>query len=239
MLRTAICDDSKVFCEGFVKMLEKEDKVESIAVFEEPAALLQAAEQGQTFDVVFMDIDFQHRQEGMSAASRLFEISPASQIIYITAYNDLYSQQVLLHEANLTGYITKPVQEDILHKYLDKASETKDQQRQFLTISIKGKQQALLLNQITLLESNRHQVRIQTLTGQYIIYDKLSNLIPKLSSDFIQCHKSFVINANYIEHFSTEKIVVKNEDFPVPVSRAFKKPARDAFFRYANERVRS
>lgn len=238
MLSAAVCDDNPVFSRNLQQMLEKENAVGSTALFEDPAALLEAIEQGQTFDVVFMDIDFQQRQAGLAAASEIYEKAPSLQIIYITGYNDLYAQQVMLFEANLTGYITKPVQEEVLHRYLEKAQANKEQQKQDLTISIKGREHSLLLDQIEVLESNRHQVRIQTNTGEYFVYDKLSNIMPKLSRDFIQCHKSYVVNARYIEKFSTEEIMMKNADKGIPVSRAFKKQTRETFFRYINEKAR-
>lgn len=96
MLSAAVCDDNPVFSRNLQQMLEKENAVGSTALFEDPAALLEAIEQGQTFDVVFMDIDFQQRQAGLAAASEIYEKAPSLQIIYITGYNDLYAQQVML-----------------------------------------------------------------------------------------------------------------------------------------------
>lgn len=239
MLTTAICDDNPLFSRQLEEMLNKENLVESVALFEDPAALQEAMNQGQSFDVVFMDIDFQQRQAGLQAASSIYQQDPQTQIIYITGYNDLYSQQVLLFEANLTGYITKPVQEDMLVRYLKKAEEKKNQQNQYLTISIKGKEYSLLMDQIQTLESSKHRVKITTTGGEFAVYDKLSNILPRLSSDFIQCHKSFIVNARHIERFSTDEIFMKNQDESIPISRAFKKSTKDAFFRYINDKSRN
>lgn len=239
MLTTAICDDNPVFSRTMKQLLEQEELVESVSLFDEPVRLQEALQQGQVFDVIFMDVDFEERQAGLAAASAIYKESPTTQIIYITGYNDLYAQQVLLFDANLTGYITKPVQKEMLERYLKKAQERKAEQNQYLTISIKGRDYSLRLEQIQVLESRKHQVKIRTDDQEYIIYDKLSNLLPKLSTDFIQCHKSFIVNARHIERFATDEIFMKGDENGIPISRAYRKQTKDAFFRFIHDQARN
>ena len=57
MLRLAVCDDSVLFLREMQEILETDERVESVDVYENPENLMEDIDKGKTdFDAIFMDI---------------------------------------------------------------------------------------------------------------------------------------------------------------------------------------
>ena len=70
----------------------------------------------------------EERQEGIDYAYELNQKFPELQVIYLTGYTTRYSQHIFLKPVNLVGYLTKPVNADILEKLLKIAKERRAQE---------------------------------------------------------------------------------------------------------------
>lgn len=77
--------------------------------------------------------------------------------------------------------------------------------------------------QITFIESKRHQLTIHCLGTSYITSAyTLSSIIKVLDKNFIRCHKSYVINKNYVKHYDQTMQIIGITDRSIPVGRVFK-----------------
>ena len=126
-------------------------------------------------------------------------------------------------------------EENIIHLYFEKddlenslhsKSETIHQQifTRFKTYHYKNKQMSfeLRLAQIMYVESMNHKLVIHHDNGDFIERKNLSLFIKEInSSDFIQIHKSFVVNKNYIQEIKAKELILKNSTI-LPIGRNFK-----------------
>ena len=80
----------------------------------------------------------------------------------------------------------------------------------------------LRLAQIMYVESMNHKLVIHHDNGDFIERKNLSLFIKEInSSDFIQIHKSFVVNKNYIQEIKAKELILKNSTI-LPIGRNFK-----------------
>ena len=99
------------------------------------------------------------------------------QIIYLTGYTTRYSQHIFLKPVNLVGYLTKPVNADILEKLLKIAKERRAQEdEKRVTIMCRNQQQIFYLNEIWYLESSAHRTMIHTCENVQVCHDKISDM---------------------------------------------------------------
>lgn len=83
------------------------------------------------------------------------------------------------------------------------------------------------LQEIIYFESKGRNVRIVTTRYEDIFYGKLSNITTYLSTkkQFIQVHKSFLVNFEHVIHASYEQLQMSNCDF-IPISKRKRKDVR-------------
>lgn len=236
MLNIAVCDDNLAFLDEMNELLQKDTRVEQIELYHDPEKLYEdIALSRKKFDVVFMDIDFQTSKTGIHYAEDLYLIAPDIGIIYVTGYNDRYAQHILLADTNLMGYLTKPVEESLLSRYLDKVCE-KQTPQEFLTFSMRRKTYSIPVESILYIESHNHTVTIHTDWKNYVIYEKLSDLLARTPAQIIQCHKSFLVNLTRIRQLEPGKLILQNGQ-PIPVSKPYMAATQASFFQYIGHKL--
>jgi len=231
-VRVAICDDNITALKDLNDRLKNIKYINSVTEFDNIHRFWDSVEDGSYFDIVFMDIDWKQEQTGIDFAAVLYKKSPSSQIIYITGYNDLFSQQILLNEANLCGYLTKPIDDGLLLQFIEKAERNrKSLYSGKLLLQNKGVIHSLNYNEIVYIESAAHQCIAHTDNSLISCYEKLDEINERLPKEFVRCHKSYLVNMNYIKKISDKMIVLKNET-QIPISKAQYAHIKDLFFTY-------
>lgn len=235
-MKTAVCDDEKEAVQYLANLLDRNELIESVRMFTDQEEFLQEVRNGELFDVVFMDIDWKNEIDGILLSSQLFEMVPATQIIYVTGYNDRFSQQIFLEKSNLCGYLVKPVQKEILDKLLLKAEANTRSAEEKLVVRQNGMIHAIAIKDICYLESNGHHVMIHTLDEKLEIYGKLEAIKAKLPKCFLQCHKSYIINMNHIRYIDKNVILMRGER-RINISRNKYSEVREQYFHYMGEQI--
>lgn len=236
MLRLAVCDDSVLFLREMQEILETDERVESVDVYENPENLMEDIDKGKTdFDAIFMDIELEKEENGIEYVKEIFRKAPEIPLIYVTGYHDRYAQQIFLNDANLAGYLMKPLDKEILGQYLDKICQMRIP-KHMLSFSVKGKMHMIGADSVWYLESDNHRVLIHTEEQMYSVYDKLSNFQKQLPASFIQCHKSFLVNMDRIKHIEGNEIC-----FPdgrrVPISKIHREKVKKSYFLHLGKRI--
>lgn len=235
-MKVAVCDDNCIFLEEMADILLKSKYVKQTATFSSPLELVMQINKESDYDIVFMDLDWKSEEKtGFQWAEEIYQMRSNIPIIFITGYNDRFAQQVLLANVNVLGYMTKPVDLNILERYLKKAIEQKAEVK-YLILSRQSGKISLNQNEIIHIESHNHKAIVCTDTEQYIVYEKLGDLNKRLSKDFVQCHKSFVVNLNWVKKLEGKTLTLRNER-EIPISRSFSTNVRDAFFRYLGNEI--
>ncbi|MCD7819880.1 MAG: LytTR family DNA-binding domain-containing protein [Lachnospiraceae bacterium] len=236
MLTAAICDDNSTFLREAKAMLQQDHRIGEINIYNHPEDLLHDISSGaKRFDLVLMDIDFDEEETGIQAAGKVCRLCPDTEILYMTAYNDRFSQQILLGDAQPAGYLTKPIAPELLTRYIDKICRRQGGTT-FLTLSIRGQEHSIPVEIIRYMESRDHMVTIYMDGEDLIVYEKLDSLIKKLPAVFVRCHKSYVVNMTRICRLDPDRVQLEDGAF-VPVSQSNRIHMRTAFFEYIGEKT--
>lgn len=235
-MKVVICDDEKGAIEYLEGLLQEQTDIEIIGTFTEQEEFFRILDSGKIPDVVFMDIDWKDELNGIQLSGILFEKYSHIQIIYVTGYNDRFSQQIFLEESNLCGYLVKPVQKGLLNKMLKRVREQRMTIGGKILINQRGVVRTLPYNKIFYLESRGHRIMMHVEKEIIQITDKLDTYRRKMPYQFIQCHKSFVVNMDYIVYIDKKDVWLENE-VKVPISKAYYKKLKESYFKYMGEKI--
>ena len=231
-MQIAVCDDNKLHLLDMKEKLSSLQMVENMHFFSDLMMFLSSVEAGCPYDAVLMDIDWEHDKTGIAAAEELYKRNPEVKVIYITGYGEKYSQRVFLHTANLSGYITKPVNIEILKANLQKVADSIPFSEQ-PTVLVKQNNALIPIpcREIYYIESWKHTVNICSARQNITSYERLDRIIEALPPGFYQCHKSYIVNMRHIQRFQSDEILLKN-GITVPVSRSKYNDTKKAYISF-------
>lgn len=230
-MHIAVCDDEKNCLDDMEQLLKSYPGVSRTEYYQSLDDLSAALKNGITYDLILMDIEWnQSTENGIQFAAQYNLLSPQTQFIFVTAYNDKFSQKIFWETINLCGYLVKPVQKENLEKLLDKVRE-KNFSSEALMIQHGGTTEKIPCSQIRYLESKAHQLVIHTMSGEITIYEKLDVYEKKLHKDFVRIHKSFLVNMQYIRRIEMKEVTMQDGTV-LPVSKARYSASRDKYFRF-------
>ena len=228
----AVCDDNELFLREIEGQLRTIPLAEGVHLFPDLGTFLLSIDGGRRYDAVLMDIDWHSKADGMDAAEELLRLCPETRVIYVTGYVDRFSQQIFLRRANLSGYLTKPVDIGLLRANLQKVADSLPyQETPSLMLRRKGATVSIPMREIHYMESRNHNVMIHTAGETVTVYERLEGILRSLPVNFFQCHKSYIVNMGHISHFQHGEVIMRNGE-RVPVSRARYAEARKSYFTY-------
>lgn len=237
-MRVAVCDDERIFLEQMQELLKDISDIAQIDCYDNLNDLETYLKTGQKYDMIFMDIEWKHPMEnGTHYASKINEMYPDIQIVFVTAYNDRFSEAIFWEKVNLCGYLVKPVKYDNLMILIKRARENiKKQKNEKLVVQYKGVTETIPFSSIVYLESSAHQVFISTIADRISVYKKLDDYEKELSHSFVRIHKSFLVNMDYIKRIDRGELTLK-DGMVLPVSKGKYQATKDKFFRFMGEQL--
>ena len=235
-MNIVICDDKKGTAE-FVKdclknILPADTK---ISVFESGYAMdyyVSEAVKGDV-DIIITDIDL-CELNGIDVAKRLVKDFPHIKIIYISGYPQ-YIQRVF--ETEPVYFLTKPIQQDLLAEAINKAQKLiETEQSKYLLITTKAGIVKLHYKKITYIESSGRITIVHEYRGQREFYKKLDDVQKELPSNFVRCHKSFIVNLDKVQSLS-DNFFVLNDSEIVPISQSKYGRTKEIFMNYLGNAI--
>ena len=236
MIKVAVCDDDELQREEAVAMLEEfassrrlDVRVSAFGTTED----FLADGNPKQFDIVFMDIEFEGKPEGIDAVRRTNELAPNCQVVYLTNYLQ-YSVDV--YRTDHVWFVRKNQLKERLPEVLEKFERIDEARRQFFVVSTRENGLAKIpCKDILYLERQTRISRIVCRTAEYEASDKLSVLMEKLpQSVFAFCHSSFIVNMPSIVELHDFEVVLENGE-RLPISRRYAKSFRQRYFEWADQ----
>lgn len=235
-MQLAVCDDNTIFLRELEQQLRHIPFVASVRSFSSISALFNSISDGTLYDAVLMGIQWNADLNGLDFAEALFHRSPNTKIIFVTGYTDDYAQQIFLRRANLSGFLSKPVEQPLLEANLRKIADGMHRSTDALLLKANGASVALPFQSIRYLESRGHAVMIHTARDEFTVYEQLQILADRLPPSFIQCHKSFIVNMRYIQRFCAADIFLRSGT-RIPVSRSKYLETKAAYFAFVGREL--
>lgn len=218
MLRIAICEDfEKHRClikEELAKTIAEEYTVHEFATLEDFRKNYQTDSRG--FDIILMDIELEDGS-GIDLGEETNRYYPLAQIIYITSYTHYFSE---VYDTEHVWFINKHELEKYLPKAIQKARKALWHSRNLhLNFSWQKVKYSIIQDEIIYIERCLRVSEIHTRTEVYKTSEKLDELLKQLTSAFISCHRSYIINMKNITKLQKNKVVL-NDKFEIPISRS-------------------
>lgn len=234
-MRIAVCDNDSAQVERIIERIQKMGIASQCDAYFNPHKIVEAVKNGFDYDIIVMNINWGTEFNGMKAAEQIGEYNTRTKIIYMAEDTEKYIQEIFLSPANLSGFLVKPVNEVMLEKNLLKVMKTWERPvNRRLKIKYKNESISLLYEDIIYLESMGHLVVIHVEGGDYYSYDRLEKMKENLPEQFVHCHKSYVVNMDYIRRIEKRKIILMNEK-EIPISKARYGETRIKFMEYSEE----
>lgn len=95
-----------------------------------------------------------------------------------------------------------------------------------LTIQSRGQKQKIRFSAIRYMESSGRKLFLYTDEGSFETYMTVGDALGRLPTHFIQCHRSYIINADRIERYSVDGVLLTGGAL-VPISRSYQKKIKE------------
>lgn len=195
MYSVFICDDDPAFA-AFL--------AEQVQAFLPPGCRIETFHTAQAFssaaaahkpDIALLDIAL-GPDNGIRLARDLFPAGSRTQVIYITGYAEYCTD---VYETEHIYFLLKPLKLPDLQRALSKAAANLAQSPVSLMVRNNSFTCKLALSEIQYIESHIRKLYIHTARDRYEINGKLSSLPEAVQRRMIHCHKSFLVNPQYIQ----------------------------------------
>jgi two-component system LytT family response regulator len=231
--RCLIIDDETPAHKALASHIAKYDDLEhSGSAFNGMEALKMLNE--NCYDVIFLDINMP-----VISGVELMEMQPNRPLtIVTTAYSDF---ALSAYQNDAIDYLMKPISFDKFSKAIEKAKtfysgislkkESKAKGK-MLSYRVNGRTTEILLDDIIYIESLGNYMKLfsSKVNLPIIIYGSLLNITAELNvADFVQIHRSYVVNTNKIKSYTSKTVTMHNGEI-LPVGRKFQ-ILLDSFFR--------
>lgn len=183
--------------------------------FEKSEKIIERLEQNDfKFDLIFLEIG--GKGEGLSLVKKFRERKIDIDIFFLAENSDYISEAFHFKASN---YIIRPLRyERFRFEMLQYLKEKKNNKREYLPISVQGKECLLPLKKIAYFTSDARKIGAFFCDGSEAIwfYGKLDELEKELSDfGFLRCHQGYLLNKNRMNAISSEYIFTKDGDFPI------------------------
>lgn len=223
-----IMDDDKESAEH-IKMLlcmECGFREAAVNIFNKPVPKLLEViknDKNRTINTVILDVSLKADYDGIVVAEKIVNIREDMHIIFVTSYGKFYIQQALLFSYKVipVAYLLKPVNKYFLKRAVEKIRYI---ERSHSSIWIKTQRSTIGVkaNDIIYIGIDGHCTAFYTKDDVYKSYISIEEIAGTLPSIFLRCHKSFIINSEYISEYNTSTEVNLKNGMVIPISRTYR-----------------
>lgn len=231
--RCLIIDDESPAHKALASHIAKFDDLEhSGSAFSGMEALKMLNE--NKYDIIFLDINMP-----LISGVELMELQPNRPLtIVTTAYSDF---ALSAYQNDAIDYLMKPISFEKFSKAIEKAKvyfsgkslkKENSSCQKVLSHRVNGQMTDILLSDIIYIESLGNYMKLYSskLNLPMIIYGSLASISSEIdSTDFLQVHRSYIVNVSKISSVTFKSLTMCNNEI-IPVGRKYQ-ILLDSFFR--------
>lgn len=174
-----------------------------------------------TPDLVFLDIRVDGDKTGIWLGNQL-DIP----IIYLTAFSDQKNIKNAV-KTQPVSYLQKPFNEKDLMIALELAKSKLEGTKEIL-IKDKNLMVKVKVNNILYAKKEDHYIILHLRDDKKMIRATVQEFLEMMTEDFIQVHRSYVINKNFVSGFSNK--IIKIQENEIPISNSYLSKVKSELF---------
>ena len=203
MLNFVLCDDNLKALSKLEKMLEsvfisKNLEAQVVLSTTEPSELVNYV-RDHTVNVVVLDIELRSRVTGLDLANMIRKKDKNIYIIFTTGHLEY---GLMAYRYKTFDYLPKPITverlEDTITRLFEDVSGT-----QVNFVRLDNNKTIIKQDSIQYIRKDGMKVVFHTDTRDYETYSSFKKILPQLPEQFIQCHKSYIVNMKKITDVDT------------------------------------
>ena len=179
----------------------------------------------QRFDIIFLDIELEKPGYGIQVAKLLRKQGDETPIVFLTSHKESVFVGYRVHALN---FITKPIEEEDIYWCMNYVA--KQAKKQYFVAETSKDSLRIPYYEILYIESERHYVKIVTDSQTHIFLSSLKKIMACLPEEFVQCHRSFIINLNRVQAIRREYAEFGN-NINVEISERHRETVREIFLK--------
>lgn len=237
MLKIYVCEDNEIQLKKLDTIIENIIETENLdiekgCITANPKVIIDAVEHDKNTGLFFLDIDLGCDINGLELAKQIRKIQPRCYIVFITTHSEM-SFLTFSYKVEALDFILKDNQDELLNRVkqcvvlafhrneMDTINPVKK-----LTLRIGEHVRVISQDQIKYFEFSTKDRKI-VMHGVDTIMEfpgKLKDIEKSVDERFVRCHKSFIVNKEFIEDTDlTKRIVYIKGGEICPVSVRFGK----------------
>lgn len=234
-MNIALCDDEPEYIKELHTLLTRWGNAHNIELsihsFKNGRELLEAFAY-TPFDLVILDV-LMPLKNGIETAKNLRALPSGDTvpIIFLTSSREF---AVDSYDVKAFHYLLKPVAPDKLSQVLSGLPAVKKSSLPIFTAQTATGYCRIRIDDVEFLEAQNKHVAVRLKNGTTIeIRERFSRCEEIFSPDpgFFKCHRSYIVNLNYIEEFTKTTITTHNHAV-IPISRSSYAAFKEQYFSY-------
>lgn len=233
MINIAICDDEQVILNSIEKLVTDFFHSQNIEIkiflFSSGEELLGSC---KDIDILFLDIQMK-QLNGIETARKIRSKGYKGFLIFITVLKEMVFQSF---EVQPFDYLLKPIKYDNFQKTMERLLlSMKSADKENLLIQRGSESSIVSFGEIIFCEIIDRKVYLHLKFAEVIdYYDRIENLEKKLDNRFFRCHRSYLINLQYLISYKNG-FAHMVENHQIPVSRLRSKEFSNVILQYMKE----
>ncbi len=235
MINIGICDDETYISEKIEQRVKEffwnKDISISVLHYSSGEELLKSSQEIE-IDILFLDIGMPGI-DGIETARTLRAHHYKGFLVFITILKEMVFRSF---EVQPFDYLIKPVEDEYFKKTMERLYRSmQDKEKANLLVQRGYEYDIIAFQDIICCEIIDRKVYLHLKSGKVIdYYDKIENLAKKLDGRFYRCHRSYLINLNYLKSCKNNTAYMENGE-EIPVSRLRRKEFSNAVLQYMKE----
>lgn len=188
------------------------EQFECVGTYTKPIEAIPLLNKGG-IDLLFLDINM----PSISGIEFLKALPHQPSVIFTTAYREY---AVDAFDLNALDYLVKPISTGrflkSINKFLSLAQTQPTRPKDIIHIKADKKHYNIPTETILYIEGLDNYIKIKTTTNNLVCYESLSSIEKELPAElFIRIHRSFIINIQQIDHYTSSYIMLDDRHFTI------------------------
>ncbi|MCB0429234.1 MAG: response regulator transcription factor [Flavobacteriales bacterium] len=221
LIKTAILDDDKVFCEILTHYISKIEFLHLEGTYHDVFSALSDDRAFQQLDLLFLDVEM----PGMTGVELLASFDDTAPKVVMISGKREYGVEAF--DYDVVDYLQKPITFSRFVKAIKKVQKVMEEKLDkepnisaSLFIRVDGLWKRLAFTEICLIKSHNNSVIVKTEDESFESPMRLKDIVDRLpEGKFMQVHRSYIVNLEKISKVDGEIIEVGERT--VPVSRTY------------------